>query len=67
VKTCARCWHIIGEHYCCSDHGGESGFTAPAYKLKAKTIDVPPEPINIHDSWFDFLNIGQKVVSEVTP
>jgi hypothetical protein len=63
--TCPRCWHIIGEYLLCRDHGGGNCWSKGA--PKSPNLDAPPEPVDINDPWFDFLNTGKKVVSEVTP
>ncbi len=58
--TCKRCWHNIGEHYLCLDHGGEGGWTKGAYKIKPKpapeTPPPGPHPEAYGDPWFDFLD-----------
>ena len=64
---CARCWRIVGEDYRCLDHGGESAWTVGAFKQPTRKLSSPREPIDVHDPWFDFLDVGEKVVSEVTP
>jgi hypothetical protein len=56
AMPCTRCFHIVGEHLFCSEHGGDPGWSEGAYKLKPKNIDLPPMPENIYDSWFDFIN-----------
>ena len=66
MKTsCPRCFHIIGEHLLCLEHGGEYAFTGG----KPKIPDLPP-PEAIYDfqhSWWSFLDLGEKVTEEAIP
>ena len=54
--SCPRCWQIIGESLKCRDHGGEDAWTAQAYKLKPKPVEIPPE--DCMNPWYDFLDDG---------
>jgi hypothetical protein len=67
--TCPRCWHVIGEHYYCRDHGGDDGFNLEVRKWKPKPIDLPPPEAldNLWHPWWRFLDKGQKVLSEAIP
>jgi hypothetical protein len=58
MMVCLRCFHIVGEHYLCREHGGEDGFSAGFYKLKQQPRDFPPPEAmnNPCHSWFDFLD-----------
>lgn len=55
---CKRCFHIIGEHLLCREHGGESGWSQMAYLHRPKPIDLcPPEEMNDYKHpWWDFLD-----------
>jgi hypothetical protein len=67
---CSRCFHIIGEHLLCLDHGGESGWSAGAHRWKPKPVDLPPVEAmgNLWHPWWNFHdNIEPKVTSEATP
>ena len=65
--NCPHCFHVIGEHLLCMEHGGESAWTAGAYHWKSKPLDAPRMPIDFRDPWFDFLDYGDKVLSEAIP
>ena len=57
--TCSRCFHAVGEHLLCRNHGGPSGWTSGAYKLKPKpqSEPMPSEAIgNLQHHWWDFLD-----------
>jgi hypothetical protein len=49
----------------CADHGGGDCWTKGA--PRSPILDAPSEPVDINGPWFNFLNAGKKVVSEVTP
>lgn len=66
-QSCPRCFHNIGEHYLCRDHGGESGFMDAAYRLPQKMQDSPPDGADYNHPWFDFLNYGERVLKEAIP
>ena len=78
--ACSRCFHIVGEHYLCREHGGEDGFSAGFYKLQQRALDFPPSEAmnNYQHPWFDFLDktnysklpvplMGQMKFREVIP
>jgi hypothetical protein len=67
--ACSRCWHIIGEHYLCRDHGGDEGFSAGALKLQSKAPSLPPPEAmhNLQHPWWNFLDEGEKVLEEAIP
>ena len=56
--ACTRCFHIVGEHYFCREHGGEDGFSAGFYRLKQQPPDLPPLEVmyDYTHPWFDFLD-----------
>ena len=65
--TCPHCWRIVGEHLLCRDHGaGKLWYTGkpPERKLTLPPLAAMYDPCH---PYFDFLNVGKKVVSEVTP
>lgn len=64
MAQCKRCFHIIGEHLLCLKHGGESGFSKAAEKLKLNPIDYPPMPENFDDPWWNFLDKGEPIKTE---
>ena len=60
-ERCPKCFHIIGEHYLCRDHGGEFE-TAKVDKSPPKPkYPCPPEAIwYFHHEFYDFLdNVGK--------
>ena len=80
IMICPKCFHIVGEHYLCREHGGEDGFCAGFYKLKQQPRDFPPLEA-LYDythPWFNFLDktdysklpvppMGQMKFREVIP
>jgi hypothetical protein len=59
---CPRCFHIIGEHLYCKDHGGVFE-SAKVDKTPPKPLDpCPPEAIyDLNHVWWNFLDaIGVK-------
>ena len=55
--SCPRCFHIIGEHLLCQDHGGDSGWTAGASKLKGMAATCPSEAVyDFQHPWWDWLD-----------
>ena len=59
--TCKRCFHAIGEHYLCRDHGGEPGFSAMVGKWKPPAKE--PFPGEAEGNWqhgyWTFLDKGE--------
>jgi hypothetical protein len=55
---CPRCFHVIGEHYLCREHGGEDGWSLGAYRLKPKVREAcPPEAVDdLWHPWWSFLD-----------
>ena len=56
--TCPRCFHAIGEHYLCLEHGGEVVWSDAAKRWKPRTIDYPPPEalLSFKHPWWDFLD-----------
>ena len=56
--SCPRCFHIIGEHYLCLDHGGEQGFSAGALRIKPRVPDFPPAEalLSFNHPWWGFID-----------
>jgi len=55
---CPRCFHNIGEHLLCREHGGEDGWSAGAYQWKPPARDLPPREAlsNVNHVWFSFID-----------
>jgi hypothetical protein len=72
LKGCPRCFHTIGEHYLCLDHGGESGVSAALSKYKPPPKDAPCPPEAEYDYshfWWDWLdhNPPQPRINNLNP
>ena len=59
---CPRCFHAIGEHLYCKDHGGDFE-NEKVSKLPTRKIDpCPPEAVYDFDHrWWDFLDFTGSV------
>lgn len=45
----------------------EQFWSPEAFKQPEKKMDYPPMPENFRDSWWNFLDAGEKVVAEAIP
>ena len=56
---CPRCWHVIGEHLLCRNHGVVNAWGAGAYRWTPKPIEpCPPEAENDYThEWWSFLDV----------
>lgn len=67
---CKRCFHVIGEHLLCLEHGGESPWSPLAYRHKSKPVDpCPPEAANDYKHpWYSFLDgVPQQLATKKGP
>ena len=58
IMGCPNCFHAVGEHHLCRQHGGGDCWSAGAYKLKPRVRDFPPlEAIDDYSHpWYAFVD-----------
>lgn len=56
--SCPRCFHSIGEHYLCLEHGGEAGFNDAVKRWRPRSPDFPPPAalLSFKHPWWNFLD-----------
>ena len=66
--VCPRCFHIIGEHYLCREHGGDFSEKEARRPRLRPADECPPEALyNLQHPWWAFLDSGEKILSEAIP